>query len=149
MVVAIAEAVARLWDVPVVTSVSDELLAPAYSVPEKESVPLALIVNELILNAIKHRRGAGPVDMAVDPGQEPDSVRIRISNSGSLPPGFDLATRATASGLGLVRSLIARTTSRLSIASADGLVVSQLDLSAPVVIRTGVAGDSGSPGRRG
>lgn len=149
MVVAIAEAVARLWDVPVVTSVSDELLAPAYSVPEKESVPLALIVNELILNAIKHRRGAGPVDMAVDPGQEPDSVRIRISNSGSLPPGFDLARRATASGLGLVRSLIARTTSRLSVVSADGLVVSQLELSAPVVIRTGVAGDPGSPGSRG
>ena len=43
MVVAIAEAVAGLWNVPVVTSISDELLAPAYSVPEKESVPLALI----------------------------------------------------------------------------------------------------------
>ena len=52
MVVAIVEAVATLWNVPVVTSISDELLAPAYSVPEKESVPLALIVNELILNAI-------------------------------------------------------------------------------------------------
>lgn len=144
MVVAIAEAVAGLWNVPVVTSISDELLAPAYSVPEKESVPLALIVNELILNAIKHRRGSEPVHMAVEP--DANCVRIRISNSGSLPPGFDLSTRATASGLGLVRSLIARTSTRLSIVSGDGFVVSQLELSAPIVIRTGVAGDPGTPG---
>ncbi|MBP8305700.1 MAG: PAS domain S-box protein [Burkholderiaceae bacterium] len=138
MVVAIVEAVATLWNVPVVTSISDELLAPAYSVPEKESVPLALIVNELILNAIKHRRGAEPVNVALEP--DANGVLIRISNAGSLPPGFDLSTRATASGLGLVRSLIARTSTRLTIASADGFVLSQLELSPPVIVRTGVAG---------
>lgn len=145
LVVAITEAVARLWGVPVVTDISDELLAPAYSVPEKESVPLALIVNELILNAIKHRRGAEPVRVSVEPGEE--GVRLLITNAGSLPPGFELSTRASASGLGLVRSLIARTGTRLSITASDRHVMTQLDLGPPIVIRAGVSGIG--PGMRG
>lgn len=137
MVVAIADAVSALWHVPVVTTVVDAPEAPAYAVPESESVPVALIVNELLVNAIKHRSGPGPVNVDVESRQ--DGVRVCIDNPGTLPPGFDAATRATASGLGLVRSLIGRTTTRLSIESEAGRVTCRLELSAPIVMPSGRA----------
>jgi PAS domain S-box-containing protein len=137
MVVAIADAVSALWHVPVVTTVVDAPDAPAYAVPESESVPVALIVNELLVNAIKHRSGPGPVTVDAEPLR--DGVRVRIDNPGSLPPDFDVATRAPASGLGLVRSLIGRTTTRLSIGSEAGRVTCRLELSAPIVVPSGPA----------
>ncbi len=141
MVVAIADAVSTLWHVPVVTAVADAPDMPRYSVPESESVPVALIVNELLVNAIKHRRGPGPVTVDVEPRQ--DGVRVRIDNPGALPAGFDVGTRTAASGLGLVRSLIGRSTTRLSIASEAGRVTCRLDLSAPIVVPS-----TGTPRRR-
>jgi two-component sensor histidine kinase len=106
-------------------------------VPESESVPVALIVNELLVNAITHRTGPGPVTVDVEPRR--DGVRVRIDNPGALPPGFDVATRAAASGLGLVRSLIGRTTTRLSIASEAGCVTCRLERSTPIVVPSGRA----------
>lgn len=143
MVVAIAETVAGLWNVPIVTSTVDEPSAPAYSVPEKQSVPLALIVNELVLNAIRHREGNDPVRVSIEPDER--TVRIRVVNPGGLPPGFDLSSRPTASGLGLVLSLIARTHTRLTISEDGGAVISEIEVSAPFVVMTGVSGGRSDP----
>ena len=145
LVRAIADAVATLWHVPVHASVVAVPGAPDYSVPEYESVPVALIVNELLVNAIKHRRGAGPVTATVEPG--PHGVHVLIGNPGALPPDFDLSTRAVASGLGLVRSLIGRTTTRVSMSADDGRVTCRLELSAPIVVRSDAPHDrrAGTP----
>lgn len=57
-------------------------------IPEQEAVPLALVVNELGTNAIKHRTGDDPVtaDLRIDA----DRLVLTIRNPGSLPPGFSL-----------------------------------------------------------
>ena len=135
MVVAIAQATARIWDTTVEVKTMDDDSVPIYAVAEMESVPLALIINELILNAIKHRRGQDPVSVEIRRGEQ--TVRILISSAASLPPNFDFNKLPATSGLGLVRGLFARTSTRLSISEVEDRVVADLELSAPVVLKVG------------
>lgn len=77
-------------------------------VKESETVAVALILNELVTNAVKHgasqRPAAAPVVQWVRDGA---GCRIRITNAGQLPPGFDFdAGRGLGTGLGLVRALM-------------------------------------------
>ena len=117
MVVAIAHATTRLWNASVEIDTAEVESAPVYFVAEKESVPLALIINELIFNAVKHRRGKGPISVKICP--EAHAVRIHISSTGTLPANFDLNTLPRSSGLGLVRMLSARTSTRLSMSVVE------------------------------
>jgi len=77
-------------------------------VRENEVVPLALIVNELIMNAFKHSPGGGnnPVTVALENGE--DYARIIVCNpSGRLPREFDFdAGTGIGTGLSLVKSLL-------------------------------------------
>jgi len=86
----------------------------------KLAVPLSLIANELIVNALKYafagrRKGTltvglrsnGPIDglRANGPQQQQQQHELRIADNGpGLPSGFDLATTTTL-GLRLVRDL--------------------------------------------
>jgi len=104
-----------------------------WGLPENEAVPLALVVNELGTNAIKHR---GSRDSALEVRVEPrvDGVAIQIENAGHLPPGFDLARIASGmSGLGLVKSLLPRRGARLSIEQVGALVRTRLELTPPAI----------------
>jgi two-component sensor histidine kinase len=83
--------------------------AAPIKVPNDVAVPLALILNELLTNALKHGRG---------PGGPPGGVRVRLAvlDDGAGfelvveddGPGFDpaIAVGRRASGLGLVRGLV-------------------------------------------
>jgi len=77
-------------------------------VRENEVVPLALIVNELIMNAFKHSPGGGnnAVTVALENGE--DCARIIVCNpSGRLPREFDFdAGTGIGTGLSLVKSLL-------------------------------------------
>jgi PAS domain S-box-containing protein len=84
-----------------------------YALPEAESIPIALTVNELLTNAIKHS-AAGEVRCVLR--CEPERVTIIIANQGQLRQGFSLAQVAPGvSGLGLVRALLPRRTATLSL----------------------------------
>lgn len=84
-----------------------------YALPEAESIPIALTVNELLTNAIKH---STPGDVRCVLRCEPGKVAITIINSGHLRQGFSLAQVAPGvSGLGLVRALLPRRTATLSL----------------------------------
>ncbi len=81
--------------------------------PEAEAIPVALTVNELLTNAIKHSAGG---DVSCRLTVHGDDVCIRIASAGTLPAGFDLAqVRGGVSGLGLVRALLPRRSSRLTL----------------------------------
>ncbi len=100
-----------------------------WSLPEAESIPIALSLNELLTNAVKH----GPADgLHCTVVCEADHVLIEIRNRGSLPPGFDLAQlRGGVSGLGLVRALLPRRSARLSLEQQGEEVVCQVELRPP------------------
>jgi len=84
-----------------------------YALPEAESIPIALTVNELLTNAIKHS-SAGDVRCVLR--CEPGRVSITIANTGHLRQGFSLAQVAPGvTGLGLVRALLPRRTATLSL----------------------------------
>ncbi|MCH7343992.1 PAS domain S-box protein [Pelomonas sp. CA6] len=86
---------------------------PGWSLPEAESIPIALTLNELLTNAVKHSPQT-PVHCVLR--CEAEHVLVEISNEGQLPAGFDLAhVPGGVSGLGLVRALLPRRSALLTL----------------------------------
>jgi len=73
-----------------------------------EAVSVAVALNELVFNALKHQSGAAKKRARVTLLESKGVAEIRIVNRGHLPKGFDYAEgRAVGHGLGLVRTLLA------------------------------------------
>ncbi len=120
-----------------------------WALPEAESIPIALTLNELLTNAIKHSVAplpdlaandagvgvaAGGVSCALESSEL--GVRIVISNDGSLPADFSLArVPGGVSGLGLVRALLPRRSATLTIEPAGARVQATVALQPPGVVR--------------
>lgn len=103
--------------------------AHQWSLPEAEAIPIALSLNELLTNAVKHGVGDGVQCTLVC---EADHVLVEIRNRGALPPGFDLGSvRGGVSGLGLVRALLPRRSATLSLYQLGGEVVCRVELRPP------------------
>jgi PAS domain S-box-containing protein len=98
-----------------------------------DAVPLALVVNELITNAIKHSEGEEMVRVSLATG--PRDVRLTIHNRGKpLPPGLNLATgEGVGTGLGLITALLPREGASLALSQDGEWVVSELVLSEPAI----------------
>ncbi len=112
-----------------------------WNLPEVEAIPIALTLNELLTNAIKHSPGGDAAEQ-VSCALEADAggVCVVISNRAQLPSGFKLARIPNGvSGLGLVRALLPRRNATLRIEQADEHVVATVDLREPVVVRPGGA----------
>lgn len=102
-----------------------------WGLPEVEAIPIALTLNELFTNALKHG-GTAPVvcELVFDPEQ----VLLRIVNDGQLPAGFDLKQiRGGVSGLGLVRALLPRRSALLTLQQEGEQVLCELSLWPPGV----------------
>ena len=99
-----------------------------------EAVPVALVIQELVFNAVKHAAGEGAIRVRVEGSRE--RVRIRITNPGRLIPAVDLAgaDRAAGTGLGLVRSLLAPRGAELHFDTGEGRVEATLGLRPPVLV---------------
>ena len=100
-------------------------------------MPLALVFNELVLNAVKHRPKDGTrhpaVEVEVSGSQSRAEVRI-FNWGGQLPVGFALGRRDDqGSGLGLVRSLLPRLGAELTVEEGSGGVVAHVVLHPPVI----------------
>lgn len=102
-----------------------------WALPEAESIPIALTVNELLTNAIKHSREG---DIRCTLHCADDAVTVEIANRGRLPDGFSLAqVPGGVSGLGLVRALLPRRTARLSLEDEGDEVVARVTLLPPSI----------------
>ena len=102
------------------------------------SVAVALILNELIFNAVKHTPGNAREAVSVRMDCFPDDVRISIQNPGKpLPEGFDFAhKRGLGVGLSLVSSLLPRQGARLELSEQGGYITAMLNLQTPVLKKT-------------
>lgn len=82
------------------------------------AAPLALIVNELVTNAVKYgSRGAGCV-VRILLQATPEQIALSVSDSG---PGFEPgSTDRKSSGLGLVRGLARQLGGKFSVESSNG-----------------------------
>ncbi len=103
-----------------------------------ESVPIALVLNELILNAVKHAPVGGA---ATHVSLSADGVRAKLSirNGWTTAPEFDFETgQGLGTGLRLVRSLMPLQGARLSFEQdTAGQILTHLELTSPIVMPHG------------
>ena len=129
-----------LLQAPLTLDVGDPDARPIV-VARDEVTPLALILNELIMNAIKHRSPAqGRVGiqlkvLAPGAGEAGRRAEVTITNPGTLPQtGMDIGAGAgLGTGLTLVRSLLPEAGAECRIGETGGEVVVRLRVWAPVV----------------
>ncbi|MBQ0933451.1 PAS domain S-box protein [Ideonella alba] len=131
VVEAICGSVQRMFGRPI--SVTIDGAAPhRFALSEADSIPIALTVNELLTNAIKHSGAGGALGCQVHFGEQ--EVSIAVVNDGRLPEGFQLSAVPTGiSGLGLVRALLPRKGAALALEQQGGSVVAALRLQPPAV----------------
>jgi two-component system, sensor histidine kinase PdtaS len=76
--------------------------------PASQATPVALVINELLLNAVEHGmqgRPRGRIGITLD--DLGDAVRIVIEDDGNgLPPAFDPAQQSSSMGLHIVHTLV-------------------------------------------
>jgi hypothetical protein len=119
--------------------------AGGWSLPESEAIPIALTLNELLTNAIKHSPAGSEVECRVESSAE--GVSLSIVNHGELPEGFRIDHRPSAvSGLGLVRSLLPRRHASLHFMQSGELVIATVMLAPPVVRPAQAAAKGSAPG---
>lgn len=130
---AITGSVGRTFDRPIALELPDEG-ARDWLLPEAEAIPVALTVNELLTNAIKHSPAGEAVRcrLLCDAAE----VRIEVLNRGRLPPGFSLERLpGRVSGLGLVRALLPRRHAQLTLRQQGEAVQALVRLQPPSVLR--------------
>jgi PAS domain S-box-containing protein len=129
---AIATGIAELWCKTVIVEIPEAWVACI--ITEAEAVPVALVLNELILNAVKHSTAPEPVRIKFSHEPNPDSIRLAIYNTGLLPTGFGLEdTGCFRTGLQLAVSLLSQTGAGLTWAQQDGIVITTLSLDTPII----------------
>ena len=104
------------------------------AIADKDAVPVALALNEIVVNAVKHGKPGGRVrlDAAIDAAA--GTAEIRVVNPGRLPPGFNPASgNGNGNGLQLIRMLLPPRGARFNLCEQEGEVAAILRLAAPVV----------------
>jgi two-component sensor histidine kinase len=102
---------------PLVRMVEDGLVSPeqkvefsvegdAGIVPAEVATPLAVVLNELLQNAVDHAFGTGGGRVVVQVATESDRIDLAVRDDGrGLPDGFSFES-ATGLGLSIVRALV-------------------------------------------
>ena len=135
MVSSIASTVGDLTNAQIVPSIMADSAMPA-QISESEAVAIALILNELIMNAVKHSPISEDSRKIIRIGvtSARKAAQIRIFNQGKLPLGFSFErSQETGNGLSLVHSLMPVEGASLRIMAANGGVETVMDLSPPIV----------------
>ncbi|SFN57598.1 PAS domain S-box-containing protein [Formivibrio citricus] len=102
-------------------------MARDFFLAEEESAPLALIINELLANAIKHcRREQGSIEFFVRGGQNAIAIRIENERSGSTPI-------VHGTGLELAHALLPRKGAKLDIIARGNKTIADLTITNPVI----------------
>lgn len=101
-----------------------------------ESVAVALVINELFLNAVKHATFQnGDRNIRIKHWCDEGQIVLTIKNPGVLPDGFDYQMgNGLNTGLDLVRSMLPGKSAELSITGKGGVVVARLLLKPPLVM---------------
>ncbi|MFV2061502.1 MAG: histidine kinase dimerization/phosphoacceptor domain -containing protein [Gammaproteobacteria bacterium] len=117
---------------PDILSVSNTL----YYINEKNAVPVALIVNELIFNAAKHTANVSDKNIHIEISSSNDTVVIKVQNDDAvLPEHFDfIKGKGLGTGLSLIKSLLPREGAELTIQQTKAGVLSTFTLTTPVLI---------------
>ena len=88
------------------------------------AVPLGLVLNELVTNALKHGRAAdGRLDLAVDLGRAGSGFVLSVSDRGRGLPEALAIERSTSLGFKLVHSLVKQVRATLAVEREGGTCI--------------------------
>jgi PAS domain S-box-containing protein len=128
---AIASGKEALWNTIIAVDIPSNW--SPFIILETEAVPIALILNELIANALKHSTD-GIVTISLRTASDNDAVIVTIRNSGLIPAGFGLNSFALlGTGLSLVSSLMPQSGARLYWEQDKEHVVTKFELCSPII----------------
>jgi PAS domain S-box-containing protein len=135
----IAGAATALAAVPWLPVIDDQLCGDV-CLDGNVVVPIALILNELIQNALKHCLPTDGSDVHVMLSGGAEEVTVRIRNAGTLDAEEpDLNTgKGCNTGLKLVRLLLPRRGARVNLRQSEGYVETELVLNKPVTANLGL-----------
>ncbi len=128
----------------------EEFMAPVF-LSKDAAVPVALILNELLLNAIKHKtEGARNEEVTIRLRLDSDRnlVSVIISSAGRLPTsGFDFGNGiGLGVGLSLVKALLPDSGAKLHFAEEGDRVVISFELCEPIILRDQPLANTSSAG---
>lgn len=118
---------------------------------DEEAVALALILNELLMNAVKHCCTGENRDIAITLEQiDEHCAAITITNAAApLPTHFDFdGSVGTGMGLRLVRSLLPQSGAQIHFSRSNGTFTARIVLQPPVVYTRKPDSDKFHPRRR-
>lgn len=141
---AIAANVMAIPDAAVAVQVTRRAPIP-FVVAEHEAVPLALVMNELMCNMIKHSTRHGSALAQVDISEEARGVIVRLRNPGAhLPEGLDVMNgTGVGTGLGLVRTLLPKG-STVALRAKAGWIETEVRIPAPALQPLGASSSGGA-----
>ncbi|MDP3700393.1 MAG: MASE1 domain-containing protein [Hylemonella sp.] len=127
----IGDDIRSVWKTPVTVDLS--ALDVSAKVAPNETVPIAMIVSELLVNAIKHGGNAsGHVGVSMEYAEPQNVIRITMSNEGTLAASSGAAD-GNSGGLMLIDSMMPRSGATLSIQQLGNHVITCLELAPPVI----------------
>jgi len=132
LVVEICGVLAKAMECSIEPVIESAIVGPV-QIAENESVPVALIINELVFNAVKHGRPGEPIRVFLD--SDGESVSVRVMSAGAvLPSGFDFESGVgVGTGLQLVKSMLTKESVRVEITSGPEGVSAKLVLRPPAI----------------
>ncbi|KPK10868.1 MAG: hypothetical protein AMJ68_08020, partial [Acidithiobacillales bacterium SG8_45] len=134
MVTAIADNAQSITSA-IVKTINGEFDEDLLAISAKENVAVALILNELIFNAIKHSPCAEKKQVLVSIEQRDNGVEIAIENIGDLPESFHWANgKGCGTGLTLVHSLLPKRGVSIAFNQNGQKVRTILTISSPALV---------------
>ena len=117
-------------------SYSDDLEEGMCEVDREKAVALALVINELIMNAIKHFQHQAKNDrISIRHEHRGSKIFLLISNPGILPDEFDCLTgKGFGTGLELAFAMLPSNGAKLQLFQRDHEVVAELVIGMPLLI---------------
>ena len=132
LVLAIAADIESLWKKSIRVTIPKT--CPPYIIIEVEAVPLALVLNELTANAVKHSNSDEPVSITLSCNPHHAALTVVMHNPGLLKADFMLgAINGLGIGLQLVTALLPLKDALLSLTQQDNRVVTTLELKSPII----------------
>ena len=137
LVRAVAAGVQAIWHIDIAVDVGADF--GDCLVAQTESVPLALVLNELLSNAVKHGGTQADVHVSLQKvaatSQLAGWARITLVNATdkALVPERSALSSRLSTGLELVAALLPPRGARLQQQAREGLFVSTLELEIPVI----------------
>jgi len=135
LIQAISRNIMDIWRVNISIDIAKGTQKALLSI--KENTPIALILNELITNAVKHRTINTDIDISINTlknNSNNDQFNIKITNAGKYKsPDYLQSITPSQDGLGLVASLMPKTGAYLQWLFEDKATSAILELRYPVI----------------